>query len=154
MAKTLANTGDLDEIRGRIASLTLDAHRLWGKMSVGGMICHLDDSYQAGLGERPVARASALFLMPRPVMKYLALRSSRRWPKDLKSPTEVRQGAGGTPPAAFADDQVRLLATLKRFAACTTLDKAEHPFFRKMTANDWLRWGYLHADHHLRQFSA
>ena len=22
----------------------------------------------------------------------------------------------------------------------------------KMTAGDWMRWGYLHADHHLRQF--
>jgi hypothetical protein len=27
-----------------------------------------------------------------------------------------------------------------------------HPMFGGMTAKDWMRWGYLHADHHLRQF--
>jgi Protein of unknown function (DUF1569) len=27
-----------------------------------------------------------------------------------------------------------------------------HPIFGPMTAKDWMRWGYLHADHHLRQF--
>jgi hypothetical protein len=24
--------------------------------------------------------------------------------------------------------------------------------FGPMTEKDWMRWGYLHADHHLRQF--
>jgi hypothetical protein len=27
-----------------------------------------------------------------------------------------------------------------------------HPIFGALSARDWLRWGYLHADHHLRQF--
>ena len=27
-----------------------------------------------------------------------------------------------------------------------------HPMFGPMTPEDWMRWGYLHADHHLRQF--
>ena len=27
-----------------------------------------------------------------------------------------------------------------------------HPMFGPMSAADWMRWGYLHADHHLRQF--
>jgi hypothetical protein len=27
-----------------------------------------------------------------------------------------------------------------------------HPMFGEMTEKDWMRWGYLHADHHLRQF--
>jgi Protein of unknown function (DUF1569) len=154
MAKTLANSSDVEELRRRIAGLTPDSHRLWGKMSVGGMICHLDDSYRAGLGERTVAPASAPFLLPRTLIKRLALHSSLRWARNMKSPQEVRQGAGGTPPVAFTDDQVRLLETLNRFTLNPDLDKMEHPFFGKMTANDWLRWGYLHADHHLRQFSA
>ena len=28
-----------------------------------------------------------------------------------------------------------------------------HPAFGAMSAREWLRWGWLHADHHLRQFS-
>jgi prephenate dehydrogenase len=27
-----------------------------------------------------------------------------------------------------------------------------HPMFGPMSPEDWMRWGYLHADHHLRQF--
>jgi hypothetical protein len=29
----------------------------------------------------------------------------------------------------------------------------DHPFFGSMQHADWMRWGYLHADHHLRQFN-
>jgi len=27
-----------------------------------------------------------------------------------------------------------------------------HPLFDEMSERDWMRWGYLHADHHFRQF--
>jgi hypothetical protein len=27
-----------------------------------------------------------------------------------------------------------------------------HPMFGAMTTLEWMRWGYLHTDHHLRQF--
>jgi Protein of unknown function (DUF1569) len=27
-----------------------------------------------------------------------------------------------------------------------------HPLFGRMSASSWMRWAYLHADHHLRQF--
>jgi hypothetical protein len=27
-----------------------------------------------------------------------------------------------------------------------------HPIFGQMTEKEWMRWGYLHMDHHLRQF--
>ncbi len=44
-----------------------------------------------------------------------------------------------------------LLSIVRRF--CDTAAFAEpHPFFGAMSRQEWLRWGYLHADHHLRQF--
>jgi hypothetical protein len=46
-----------------------------------------------------------------------------------------------------------LLKTVERFCGCTQL-MIVHPMFGSMKRADWLRWGYLHADHHLRQFSA
>jgi hypothetical protein len=27
-----------------------------------------------------------------------------------------------------------------------------HSFFGRLSRTEWLRWGYLHMDHHLRQF--
>jgi hypothetical protein len=29
-----------------------------------------------------------------------------------------------------------------------------HPIFGPLSYPQWMRWGYLHCDHHLRQFGA
>jgi hypothetical protein len=33
-----------------------------------------------------------------------------------------------------------------------SFDFRPHPMFKEMSEKDWMRWGYLHTDHHLRQF--
>jgi hypothetical protein len=152
MAKTLANTVDCEEIRRRVGALTLESPRRWGSMSIGGMLCHLDDSYQLALGER--AGEMVQIPVPRGMLKYLALRLPIEWKHNIGTMPAVKQGSGGTVPGAFVDDRARLLATIARFCACSALAEAQHPFFGPMSAADWLRWGWLHTDHHLRQFSA
>jgi Protein of unknown function (DUF1569) len=151
MAKTLANTANCEEIRRRIAALTPESARRWGSMSIGGMLCHVDDSYKAVMGERALSMTK--LGIPQGMAKFLALRSPMRWPRNLMTGESVRQGGGGTPPAEFAEDRARLLQTFDRFCGCTQM-VAVHPMFGGMAHVDWLRWGYLHADHHLRQFSA
>jgi hypothetical protein len=65
----------------------------------------------------------------------------------------VNQAIGGTPPAEFESDRRRLRALVERFAAQPPdFVFAPHPMFGAMSHDDWMRWGYLHADHHLRQF--
>jgi hypothetical protein len=151
MAKTLAKTADCEEIARRIAALTPDAPRVWGAMSIGGMLCHVNDSYLAVMGERPLSMSK--LSIPPGMAKFLALRSPLRWPRNVMTGESVRQGAGGTPPVEFVQDRARLLKTVERFWGCTQLMMV-HPMFGSMNSGDWLRWGYLHADHHLRQFSA
>ncbi len=66
---------------------------------------------------------------------------------------EMAQDQGGTPPGAFERDRVLLLSTIDRFTAPgRDFDWHPHPLFGSMRESDWMRWGYLHADHHLRQF--
>jgi len=150
--KTLSSLSGHSEIVQRIAALTQESPRLWGSMSVGGMICHLYDAYRVPLGE--VAWKPVKVPVPRSVLKSFALRFSAHWPRNVQTTEEVRQGGGGTAPGDLAADKARLLATLDRFCACPTLARTEHAFFGPMSHEDWMRWGYLHADHHLRQFSA
>lgn len=148
--KTLANAADLNTIRRRIASLTAADNARWGSMYVGGMICHLTDSYKFGLGEKPAALLPPSPI-PLPMLKWIALRAPMKWPKGVPTLPEVKQGVGGTPPAEFAADLAALLDSLDRFAACLG-PWPRHPIFRDLTQTQWMRWGYLHADHHLRQF--
>jgi len=148
--RTLESIADRESIVRRISALTPSDRRLWGKMSVHQMVCHLCDSYRAALGEKPVSAATGF--LPQPVMKWLALRAPMKWPKGVPTRPEVEQGVGGTAPTEFEKDRAGLLAVVARFRADLFDQSVSHPIFGSMTAQDWMRWGYLHADHHLRQF--
>jgi hypothetical protein len=148
--KTLQNLADREAVVLRVARLSPSDTRLWGSMSVHQMVCHLNDSYKVGLGEKTVGVANSP--LPRPLMKFLALRAPMKWPKGVPTLPEVEQGKGGAPPIDFDQDVASLRATLQRFCSRLPTPVKDHPIFATMTAGDWLRWGYLHADHHLRQF--
>jgi hypothetical protein len=114
------------------------------------MMCHLRDACWVGLGEKKVAMVA--IPMPRPVMKWLALQVPLHWPHGLKSPPEVAQDVDGTPPVEFESDRAALLSAVDQFCRQLQEPCVRHPFFGHMTIDDWWRWGYLHTDHHLRQF--
>jgi hypothetical protein len=148
--KTLSSPGDLADIRNRIALLSPADTRLWGSMSAHQAICHLTDAFRCPLGERvpPPTKASPI---PVPIYKWLALYFPRKWPTGVPTPPEMNQQIGGTPPGDFAADRTALLGKLEQFVSADSLP-GPHPMFGAMTKAEWMRWGYLHADHHLRQF--
>ena len=148
--RTLESTADRQAISARISALTPSDQRLWGKMSAHQMVCHLCDSYLVALGERSVSPSTGF--LQRTVMKWLALRAPMKWPKGTPTPPEVEQGVGGTPPVEFEADRGGLIFSFERFCDGAVEISIAHPFFGRMSKWEWLRWGYLHADHHLRQF--
>jgi hypothetical protein len=149
--KTLARREDGTEIRQRLKGIRPDSLRRWGRMSAHQMLCHLNDSFRLGLGEKAARDASTL--LHRTVVKWIALRAPLRWPPGIRTRPEVDPQNQGTQPVDFVSDLAALQATLDRFCAEPgRLEGRRHPLFGCMPAGDWLRWGYLHADHHLRQF--
>jgi hypothetical protein len=112
-------------------------------------VCHLCDAFRFALGRKPASDASGF--LQRTVVKWIALRTSLPWPKGVPTRPEMEQGIGGTPPGDFLRDRTELAALIEEFAAPRQL-AAVHPIFGPMTRKEWMRWGYLHADHHLRQF--
>jgi len=148
--RSLANVTDRNEIMQRLSALTPSAQRVWGSMTVEEMICHLSDAFLLALGER--AAKPVKMPVPGKVMKIMALRLPAPWPHGVQTVEEVRQGGGGTTPNTFEADRTRLLEALERFCASPGLERNPHPFFGAMSRADWMRWGYLHMDHHLRQF--
>jgi hypothetical protein len=67
----------------------------------------------------------------------------------------MEQGVGGTSPVEFERDCASLIALIERFCDRRSLGKVHpHPIFGELRDEEWLRWGYLHTDHHLRQFGA
>jgi Protein of unknown function (DUF1569) len=148
--KTLESRSDRESIVRRIFALTAADQRLWGKMSVHQMVCHLCDSYKFALGEKSVGMATGF--LQRTVIKFIALRAPMKWPRGVSTLPEVEQGVGGTAPVEFAKDRAALVSIIDRFCSSAVNRSVPHPFFGILTRQEWMRWGYLHADHHLRQF--
>ena len=150
--KTLARQRDLAEIQRRLKSIRLDSRRRWGRMSVHQMICHLNDSFLAVTGRRPASMATGPF--QRTVFKWVALYLPLPWPPGIPTRPEIDQAVGGTRPVDFAADLAQLEALLHLVMTDSRcFEGHQHPFFGPMSRSMWLRWAYLHMDHHLRQFS-
>jgi hypothetical protein len=154
--KTLGNLADLTEMRGRVAMLAEADTARWGAMTLGQMMCHVADAYRYAVGEFVAARMKSPYPMPVKMLKWFSLKAPLPWPRGVPTVPEMNQGAGaGTKPTEFRADRAALQAALdaftERFAANSDME-AEHPIFGAMTREDWMRWGWLHVDHHLRQF--
>ena len=151
--QSFARAADREEILRRLRALRPDSARRWGRMSVHQMVCHCSDALRMGMGELPVSEGS--YPVPRVLVKWIALYVPLPWPPGrISTRPEIDQACGaGTRPADFAADVAELAALLERFTATNpTLPWPPHPTFGPMSGRAWLRWGYLHMDHHLRQF--
>jgi hypothetical protein len=147
---TIADPNVRAACRDRILRLDPKARAKWGRMTAPQMVCHLNDSFRVGMGEKYASPASNL--LQRTLVKWIALRAPIQWPHGVPTRPEIEQGRGGTPPAEWERDRAELLALIDDFAGRETF--GAHPTFGKMNQSDWLAWGYRHVDHHLRQFGA
>ena len=150
--KTLSDPGCRTEIPTRLGSLRPDAPRLWGKMNASQMICHLGDAFLGVMGDLSIAPMRGFNLWP--LMKGFVLYAPMKWPPGVATRPEIDQvSGGGTPPSDFQADMGKLLAAFAKFTAQPrNFQFRPHPMFKVMSEKDWMRWGYLHCDHHLRQF--
>jgi hypothetical protein len=152
--KTLARPRDRDEVLRRLKDVRPDSARRWGRMSAHQMVCHLGDGFRMGMGKKVVtARTGPL---PQGLVRFIALYLPLRWPAGIATSPEIDQILMGcTKPTDFAVDVAQLQALVEQ---ATTLgpdfEWPMHPVFGRLSGADWLRWGYLHMDHHLRQFGA
>ena len=151
--KTIAREPCRAELIRRLKTIQPATERRWGRMTAHQMVCHLGDCCRMATGEKRVSQASGV--IHRTVIKWIALYAPLQWPPGLVTRPEVDQQEGGTLPEEFAADVAHVgrlletLATRERRAPWPN-----HPVFGRMSRRAWLRWAYLHTDHHLRQFGA
>jgi len=149
--KSFARDACRVEIGERLRLVRADSVRRWGTMTAHQMVCHCADACRMALGEttpREVSTAAT-----RTVIKWIALYAPLRWPAGIQTVDEFDQSKAGTCPTDFAadvDELERLLERVRHREAAWP----RHPIFGPMTEATWLRWAYLHMDHHLRQFGA
>lgn len=150
--RTFARAGDRDEIMARLATLRLDSQRRWGTMTVHQMVVHCADACRMAHGHVTPRELGPPW--SRPVIKVIALYAPMPWPRGIQTVPEFDQVAAGAAPAGeFAADVASLAALLDGIAARPGgVPWPRHPIFGPMSERAWLRWAWLHMDHHLRQF--
>ncbi len=151
--KTLADAKAKQEILARLGTIGPQSQRRWGKMSVAEMICHMNDALRITMSDTPAKPVGNWF--SRSGFKWLALWMPMNWPHGVSTVPECEAGKGGTPPADMESDLNQLRQHLERFSQQPRdFEFQPHPIFGQMSEKEWMRWGWLHADHHLRQFGA
>jgi hypothetical protein len=149
--KNLFDLARATEIKQRIARLTPDSERQWGKMAPTQMLTHCARAMEMATGE---AKPPRIFLgrLIGWKIRTLVLRDDK--PLRRNSPTSKELVVKNEP--EFEAGRARLLAAIDRFVAagpegCTT---HPHTFFGTLTSDQWAILAYKHLDHHLRQFGA
>ena len=151
--KTLARPTDRAEVIRRLRTVRPESVARWGRMSAHQMVCHLADCFRMAVNQKLVTPDTSP--IRRTIVKWVALYAPVRWPSGILTSAEIDQELGGTRPTEFAADVAQVEALVERVTSpAEPLDRQPHPMFGRLSDAGWLRWGYLHMDHHLRQFGA
>jgi len=148
--KTMARPADKAEIVRRLKLVRPDCTRRWGRMSPHQMVCHLSDAFRHVTRQKAASPATSL--VQSTVIKWLALYVPLTWPRGVPTRPEMDQEIEGTKPGDFATDLAELESLLEAVTTARNREWPAHPLFGQMSESAWMRWAYLHVDHHLRQF--
>jgi hypothetical protein len=146
--KSLFNVTDTSEIIERIEKLQPAGKALWGKMNVAQMLAHCQMPFGVFFGEAKQKRGLAGTLFG--ALAKRRMLHEGQFAKNL--PTAKNFIIKGD--RNFDEEKVKLIDYIKRFNSSADRHTThKHPFFGKMSGNEWAVLTYKHLDHHLRQFN-
>lgn len=144
--KSIFEPNDNEELISRIEKLTSESQALWGKMSVDQMLQH-------SIAPMDVVFGTLVLKMPF-YMGWLG--------RMFKKSVLTNEFKKGSPTAKefifkgsydFEQSKQELIEKTRKFQDGTKVVKLEkHPFWGKMTTEEWDILMWKHLDHHLKQF--
>lgn len=137
------------EIISRIEKLQPTSRPQWGKMNVAQMMAHCQAPFEVYFGEKKMKRGLMSYLFGKAARKKLF--TDKPWPKSLPTAREFVIADQRD----FYKEKSRLVNMVNRFSSEGYLiTSTTHPFFGKLSSQEWALFGYKHLDHHLQQFGA
>lgn len=147
--KSIYNVDDLEQLTARLSKLTPDKPREWGKMTPSQAMEH-------------TARVLEMAMSPEQPVKQIFLGKALAWifKKKFLGEEPFRKNAPTGPDYVIKDEPDFEATRAKLSELITALhhrgpEKMEghvHPFFGRLTGQQWGETQYKHVDHHLRQF--
>ena len=133
------------QIIARINQLNASSQAQWGKMNVSQMLAHCQAQMRVALGDEKLPHSFIGKLFGRFAKKSLT--DEKPFSKNL--PTAPSFKVNFNP--EFDAEKNKLIGLVTRFKT-DSITKDPHPFFGKMTLDEWSKGTWKHLDHHLKQF--
>jgi len=145
--RTLADPAVAACLAARLRRVTPTQARVWGTMTPHQMLAHVAIAAEAAQGLRPFSGSKR---KPSRLIKWIAIYGPFRWPHGVRAGAKPADAV--LDPESFEAERSHAITALEALAAPQGTVAEGHPLFGPMSRADWLRWGFLHTDHHLRQF--
>jgi len=148
--KNLLHKATTEEILDRIERVNSDTHPLWGKMNAGQMMAHCQVPMRVSFGEAQLS-GRWLGILLGPWIKRVVLSE-----KPFKRGLRTHKSFLVTDERNFDEEKERLKQHVLKFFSYgkEKIGRYPHPFFGRMTPDEWGTSIYKHLDHHLKQFGA
>ncbi len=146
--KTLFESSSANELIQRLNNLSPTSQPQWGKMNVAQMLAHCASGVQMAHGTRHFPRV----FIGRIIGPFIKKKVLTEAPMHQNSPTHKEMLISDT--REFEKEKEMLINEIRSFVASGKQGVKEHthPFFGKMSIDEWGIIAYKHVDHHLRQF--
>ncbi|HVE55706.1 MAG TPA: DUF1569 domain-containing protein [Pyrinomonadaceae bacterium] len=147
---SLFDSAKREELINRINKLTPESKAVWGKFSIGEMLCHCADGIKMATGELEVKDKSTFLFrhVVKPLVIYVL-----PMPKGAPTADEINPTISGTKPSEFEADRQALLDSIKNlYSLPANHIWANHAAFGRLSHQQWGLLHYKHIDHHLKQF--
>lgn len=146
--RSIFNLDDKNDIVNRIDQLHPDSKPMWGKMSVSQMLAHCIVPTKISTGDIPGKRNIFGILFGKMAKKRMV--SEEAFKKNL--PTDPSFVVKHNPDFYESQQELKTLIEKLYNTDKNELLQRKHPFFGKLTLEEWGLLNYKHFDHHLRQF--
>lgn len=133
------------EIISRINQLTPRSQRKWGKMDVAQMLAHCQMPLGVAVGKHKLKGNFFLKIIGRLIKKKVF--NDQPFKQNLPTDNSFKM----TAPKEFEKEKQNLIQMINDFSE-TTMSGEPHPFFGKLTKEEWSKGTWKHLDHHLKQF--
>jgi hypothetical protein len=143
--KNLFEPAVKQDIITRINQLTAQSQGKWGKMDAAQMLAHCQMPLGVAVGKHKLKGGFFLRLIG-PLFKS-QLYNDKPFKQNLPTDNSFKIADARD----FEKEKQDLVLMINDFSE-TTMSDEPHPFFGKLTKEQWSRGTWKHLDHHLQQF--
>ena len=150
--KRLFDPHENNLIKERINKLTPGSRALWGEMNVSQMLAHLQQPILVAFGQLKLKGGLMALLFGKIAKKQMV--NDKPFKKNIPTMKEFKFTGKNTPQKEFLKEKDILLSYVDRFIkdGPEVIANETHPFFGRLTLEEWDILQWKHLDHHLRQF--